>query len=286
MSGSSRGSGEREFAFDEGHFRQVCRLIHERAGIALAPGKKDMVYSRLCRRLRVLGLSDFEAYLGRLQRAADPEWEGFTNALTTNLTAFFREPHHFSWLAEFLAARVAADKTRVWCAAASTGEEPFSIAMVAAETLGRRAGTLEQVATDVDTAVLARARAGIYEVDRIDDLSADRRKRFFQRGTGPNAGKVRVRPELASTIRFQPLNLVAPEWRLDGTFDVIFCRNVMIYFDKPTQRRILERMHQRLAPGGYLVAGHSESYLNVPSLFTPCGRTIYRRAGISGVQAA
>ncbi|CAN0188882.1 unnamed protein product, partial [Chrysoparadoxa australica] len=242
MTVTNRGAGEREFAFDDGHFRQVCELIHSRAGIALAPGKKDMVYSRLCRRLGVLGLADFDAYLRRLSRTSDPEWEAFTNALTTNLTAFFREPHHFTWLAEYLADRGAGDRTRVWCAAASTGEEPFSIAMVAAETLGRRAGMLEQVATDVDTAVLARARAGVYDLDRIDELSAERRKRFFQRGIGPNAGKVRVRPETAAAIRFQTLNLVAPEWRLDGVFDVIFCRNVMIYFDKPTQRRILERM--------------------------------------------
>jgi len=274
----SARDGDREFRFTARDFERVRKRLYERAGIALSDGKSDMVYGRLARRLRALGLGRFDAYLDRLEaEPRDSEWQAFVNALTTNLTAFFREPHHFEAMARYLAEQPGGAHTRIWCAAASTGEEPYSIAMVAAESCPRFPPPVEILATDLDTDALARARRGVYELARIEDVDSERRTRFFLRGTGPNAGCVRVREPLRRMVRFESLNLIDGAWAIDGEFDLIFCRNVLIYFDKPTQHRIVERLHRRLRPGGLLMAGHSESYLNVPALFTPCGRTIYRR---------
>lgn len=267
----------REFAFSERDFRRVCALIYARAGIALADSKRDMVYSRLSRRLRALGFESFQAYLDWLEREGGAEWEAFTNALTTNLTSFFREPHHFDQLAEHLRARAGQGRLRIWTCAASTGEEPWSLAITACEALATFAPPVEILATDIDTQVLATGERGVYPLERIARLSPERRKAFFQRGSGPNEGQCRVVPALRSLLRFSPLNLLDRRYDVDGPFDAIFCRNVMIYFDKPTQRAILERLMPLLAPGGLLFAGHSESFLHCADLMKPCGRTVYRR---------
>jgi len=269
----------RDFLLTERDFEKVRALIHKRAGISLGSHKREMVYSRLARRLRALGISDFGTYLSLLE--ADDhsdEWEYFTNALTTNLTSFFREAHHFPLLAEH--AKKVGRPYSVWCAAASTGEEPYSIAITLAEALGERAATV--LATDIDTQVLAKARAGVYSAEQVSRLSQERLKRFFLKGTGARSGSVKVKPELAATISFETLNLLAPDWGIREKFDAIFCRNVMIYFDKPTQGRILERFAPLLKPNGLLFAGHSENFSYVTRAFQLRGQTVYELAGKGG----
>lgn len=265
----------RDFLLTERDFDKIRALIHRRAGISLGGHKREMVYSRLARRLRTLQLNDFSTYLAMLDAdESSEEWEHFTNALTTNLTSFFREAHHFPLLAEH--ARKVGRPFSVWCSAASTGEEPYSIAITLAETLGERVGTV--LATDIDTQVLVKARAGVYTEEQVARLSQERLKRFFLKGSGQRAGMVKVKPEIASTIQFEPLNLLAPDWGIRERFDVIFCRNVMIYFDKPTQGRILERFVPLLKPNGLLFAGHSENFSYVTRAFQLRGQTVYELA--------
>lgn len=273
-----RGSSlERDLVLTAEDFARIRQLIYQRAGIVLAEHKREMVYSRLAKRLRHHGLTRFSDYLARLERQPEArEWEAFTNALTTNLTAFFREPHHFPLLAEHVRARPG--PIRVWSAAASTGEEPYSIAITLSEVLGSRAGDARVVATDIDTEALARAEAGIYALEQVHKLGEERMRRFFQRGTGRQAGMARVRPELRTMVEFAPLNLLAPSWPVSGPFDAIFCRNVMIYFDKTTQARILERFAPLLKPDGLLFAGHSENFSYITRALRLRGQTVYTRA--------
>jgi chemotaxis protein methyltransferase CheR len=274
---SSYGSVDRDLELTDTDFRRIRELIHQRAGIVLAEHKREMVYSRLAKRLRHYGLTRFSEYLARLERRPDAkEWEAFTNALTTNLTAFFREAHHFPQLATHIQGRTGA--VRVWCAAASTGEEPYSIAITLTETLGPRAAETRVLATDIDTEALAKARAGIYPLEQVHKMDEARIKRFFQRGTGGQAGLARVRPELRNMVEFEVLNLLAPGWSIKGPFDAIFCRNTMIYFDKPTQARILERFALLLKPDGLLFAGHSENFSYISQAFRLRGQTIYTLA--------
>ncbi|PMR80857.1 CheR family methyltransferase [Halomonas urumqiensis] len=274
---SSSGGLERDLELTDGDFTRICELIYQRAGIVLAEHKREMVYSRLAKRLRHHGLTRFGDYLVRLERQPEArEWEAFTNALTTNLTAFFRESHHFPLLAEHVRGRPG--PIRIWCAAASTGEEPYSLAMTLAETLGDQAQQARVVSTDIDTDALSRASAGIYPLEQVHKLDEARVKRFFQRGTGRQAGMARVRPEIMAMVEFQPLNLLAPRWSLQGPFDAIFCRNVMIYFDKSTQARILERFAPLLKPDGLLFAGHSENFSYISKAFRLRGQTVYTRA--------
>ncbi|MGX9720172.1 CheR family methyltransferase [Stenotrophomonas acidaminiphila] len=272
----------RDFEFNDRDFRRVCELIHKRAGIALAPAKRDMVYGRLSRRLRALGLQSFEDYLDRLERNGGDEWQAFTNALTTNLTSFFREPHHFEKLREELQARAHRAPLQIWSCAASTGEEPYSLAITACETFNSLTPPVRILATDVDTQVLATGAQGVYPVERIAGLDASLKRRYFQRGTGPNEGKCRVLPALRRLIEFRQLNLLAPRYDVGGPYDALFCRNVMIYFDKPTQRGILSRLVQHMGDDGLLYTGHSENYLHAADLIQPCGRTLYRRAPGAG----
>jgi chemotaxis protein methyltransferase CheR len=271
-------AASREFAFSDRDFRRVCQLIYQRAGIALADSKRDMVYSRLSRRLRALGLRSFQDYLDQLERDGGDEWEAFTNALTTNLTSFFREPHHFEILLGHLRDRRDRAPLRIWCSAASTGEEPWSLAITACEAFNSLDPPVEILATDIDTQVLATGERAVYPLERIKGLSTERVRKFFQRGSGPNEGMCRVKAPLRNLVRFAQLNLLSGSYGIKGPFDAIFCRNVMIYFDKPTQRGVLERMTPLLAPDGLLFAGHSESFLHAADLVRPCGRTVYCRA--------
>ncbi len=263
-----------EFLLTDNDFAKIRTLIHQRAGIALGAQKRQMVYSRLSRRLRDLGLKEFSAYLRQLE--SDPrsdEWQSFTNALTTNLTAFFRESHHFPVLAEHV--KKCAQPVTVWCSAASTGEEPYSIAMTLIEALGSRAGNASVVATDIDTQVLAKAVAGVFTMEQVSKLSPERLKRFFLKGSGAHAGKVRIRPEVAAMVHFSQLNLLEPKWALREPFDAIFCRNVMIYFDKPTQATILQRFAPLMKPHGLLFAGHSENFSFASQILRLRGQTVY-----------
>lgn len=265
----------REFAWTQADFVRVQALIYQRAGISLHDGKHAMVYSRLSRRLRETGHKSFQDYLGWLESHDGPEWQEFINALTTNLTAFFREQHHFEILASLLRMR-AAGPWNIWCSAASTGEEPYSIAMTVQETLGAGA-PFKLAASDIDSRVLATAEAGVYRVDSLKGLSQERLQRFFQRGKGGNAGLARVKPELRRPIEFLNINLIRDDWPFREPFDVVFCRNVMIYFDAATQRRVLERIHRVLKPGGMLFVGHAENFGDSRDLFVLRGKTVYER---------
>jgi chemotaxis protein methyltransferase CheR len=267
----------REFQFSRQDFERVRKLIYERAGISLSEAKQDMVYSRLARRLRARGLQRFSDYLTLLTEGDAAEWEAFTNALTTNLTSFFREAHHFPILAEH-ARRHAHRRFDVWCCACSTGEEPYSIAITLAETFARLDAPVSIIASDLDTQVLAKAAEGVYSIERIDRMEPERVRRFFQRGAGAHEGQVRVRSELRSSVHFQRINLLENNWPVQGPFDAIFCRNVMIYFDKQTQATILRRFAPLLQPDGLLFVGHSESLFHVSDVFRLRGKTVYERA--------
>lgn len=269
-----RREGSKEFEFHSCDFDRIRALIYREAGISLAAGKHEMVYSRLSRRLRVLNIPSFEQYLDTLERDRDnPEWQAFTNALTTNLTAFFREDHHFPILAEHVKGK---KEVSVWCSAASTGEEPYSIAMTLCEAFGTLTPPVKILATDIDTNVLATAEAGVYPVERISKMSQERLSKFFQRGTGPQAGQVRVRAELRRLISFEKLNLLDQNYQINQQFDALFCRNVMIYFDKPTQGKILTRFAPLMKKDGLLFAGHSENFMYVSNLFKLRAKTVYQ----------
>jgi chemotaxis protein methyltransferase CheR len=273
---ASHDAAAHEFTFSSGDFQRVQKLIYQRAGISLHDGKRAMVYSRLSRRLRETGDRSFAAYLDGLERATgaagDVEWQEFINCLTTNLTSFFREEHHFHALAEALVP-MAGKPIRMWCNAASTGEEPYSIAMTLVEAGCKQARLL---ATDIDTKVLATAQRGVYAAD-ARGLSPQRLQRHMLRGKGANAGFMRVKPELQKLIEFRTFNLMATAWSLGEPFDMVFCRNVMIYFDHATQRKVLEHIHEVMKPGGLLFVGHSENFTDSRDLFHLRGKTIYQR---------
>ena len=255
-------------------FERVRRMIYDYAGIRLSEQKRNMVYNRLVRRLRSHGGVGFAHYLDLVQSDGSAEREAFVNALTTNLTAFFREPHHF----ELLSARASAEPSpsvpmRVWSSGCSTGEEAWSIAMVLREA-GRAATVL---ATDIDSQVLGVAEAGVYPVERTENMPQARVRKHFLRGVGVNEGLLCVRPELRAMVRFGQVNLQAPVWPLQEHFDAIFCRNVVIYFDREFQRRLAARFAGMLAPGGLLLVGHAESFPASHPAFRSCGRTAYER---------
>jgi chemotaxis protein methyltransferase CheR len=272
---------EREYDFRPADFERVRGMIYDLAGIRLGDNKQNMVYSRLSRRLRATHIDAFSAYLERLAgdpRFRDGEMQEFINALTTNLTSFYREAHHFPVLAEFLSALDA--PARMWCAAASTGEEVYTIAMTMVEAAGGRdPGTL--LATDIDTKVLDTARRGAYKLDAASPCGEERLRQFFLRGRGENEGWVRVRPELARIVRLERLNLLEASWPLlqdqAGRLDAVFCRNVMIYFDRATQREILRRIAAHMRPGAMLFVGHSENFTDCREIFALRGKTVYQR---------
>jgi chemotaxis protein methyltransferase CheR len=271
----------REFSFSTQDFERVRKLIYQHAGISLSPIKQDMVYSRLARRLRATGAKTFVEYLDALERNGGDEWERFVNSLTTNLTSFFREPHHFPIFADHLRKLGTSRPIRIWCSAASTGEEPYSIAMTVLETFGEKVSHVSIFASDLDTNVLATAQRGVYPIERVEKIPTEQLRRFFLKGTGSQEGYVAVRPELKRLIEFQRVNLLEPNWPVRGPIDVIFCRNVMIYFDKPTQYKILSRFSPMMQTNGLMFAGHSESFLHAADLFKSLGKTVYAlsRAG-------
>jgi chemotaxis protein methyltransferase CheR len=269
------GERTREFSFTERDFELVRERIYRRAGIALKPGKQEMVYSRLARRLRALGLDSFKDYLALLDDDKAPEWQAFINAITTNLTYFFREPHHFQILAKQLALMDRPREIRIWSAGTATGEEAYSIAMTVREAFPAAMPAVIIVASDVDTTVLAEAERGMYRLDRVESLAPERAKRHFLRGTGSQEGFVRVKEELRRLVTFRHINLIDSKWGISQPVHAIFCRNVMIYFDKDTQYRILRGMRDLLAPGGYLYAGHSENFFHAKDLFQLRDRTVY-----------
>lgn len=272
---------EREFTFTRHDFEHIRDMVGERTGIVLSDHKIDMVYGRLTRRLRQLKLKSFKEYLARLTQDDDQELVEFTNALTTNLTSFFREPHHFEFLNKTaipdLVSRRPNKRLRIWSAGCSTGEEPYTLAITLKESLPRiRDWDAKILATDIDSNVVAKATAGIYDQERVNGISKTRLDRWFKKGSGANQGKVKVASELQELITFKQLNLMQ-QWPMKGPFDIIICRNVVIYFNKDTQRVLFNRYADLLANDGYLIVGHSESLHKITDRFELLGKTIYRK---------
>ncbi|MBO1924558.1 protein-glutamate O-methyltransferase CheR [Thiomicrorhabdus sp. 6S3-12] len=271
---------EREFVFTDKEFDKIKKIVYDFAGIDLNESKKNLVYNRLAKRIRFLEKQSFKEYLDFVEKQGEEEFVHLINAITTNLTFFFRENHHFEHLAqsvipELLEKNADKRKIRVWSAGCSTGEEPYSIAIVLKETVP--AGwDAKVIATDLDSNVVQTAVNGIYNVDRLKGMDLDRKKRWFMKGTGAREGFAKVKKELQDIIEFSQLNLMA-DWPIRDAIDVIFCRNVVIYFDKPTQARLFDRYADRLPNGGYLFVGHSESLYNVCDRFELLGKTIYRK---------
>jgi chemotaxis protein methyltransferase CheR len=265
----------REFNFTDQDFQRIRKLIYERAGIALGEHKQELVYSRLARRLRATGRKSFAEYLDLLQRSDAAEWEPFINSLTTNLTSFFREPHHFPLLAEHLRKHASGRPLTLWCSACSTGEEAYSMAMTAVEALGGYEHAVHIVASDLDTKVLQTAREGRYRVDAVNKLPAQQVERFFIHSTDKQSGYMQVKPELQKMIDFRCVNLLDSGWPIHAPLDAIFCRNVMIYFDKATQLAILGKFAPLLRSDGLLFAGHSESFYHAAAIFKLRGQTVY-----------
>ena len=272
---------QREFDFEDKHFQFVKELIFKETGIALSDIKKDMVYGRLTRRIRDLNLNSFDEYLELLQSNLGAELTDFINSLTTNLTSFFRENHHFEILGQQLLPQLMKSKTnkriRVWSAGCSTGEEPYSIAITLRQALGQTSTWDARVlATDLDSNVVATAKAGIYDASRINNLPENVWKRWFKKGRNDLEGKIKLDSDIQKMITFKQLNLMN-DWPMKGPFDYIFCRNVVIYFNKDTQRVLFNRFAEKLAPNGYLFVGHSESLHKVTDRFKLIGHTIYQR---------
>ncbi|MCP4407164.1 MAG: protein-glutamate O-methyltransferase [Gammaproteobacteria bacterium] len=274
---------QREFTFTDQNFQNLRRIVREHTGISLTEAKRELVYSRLSRRLRKLNIKGFDEYTELLKTDDQGELTEFTNAITTNLTSFFREVHHFDYLAKtilpgMLERQRHSARLRVWSAGCSTGEEPYSIAIILSEVLPRiQEWDVRILATDLDSNVVAHAADGVYAQERIKGLSQQRMRRWFRKGKGANEGKVRVVPELREIVSFRQLNLMHP-WPMNGPFDIIFCRNVVIYFDKDTQRVLFDRFAELVDEQGHLFVGHSESLFNVTDRFRLIGKTIYRRA--------
>ncbi len=266
--------GEREFKF-------LAQFVYQHSGIVLGPHKRQLVQGRLGKRLRQLGLTDWQAYCDYLNAQPDDELDALVSAISTNVTAFFREDHHFDFLSgKILPESLAqpARPLRIWSAGCSTGEEPYSIAMVLAEALQGMPKAIDAkiLATDLSPQALATAESGLYRLDRLTGISEERRRRWFQRGTGEHAGMARVHPQLRELITFRRLNLLKT-WPMRGQFDAIFCRNVVIYFNKETKQDLFRRFATRLPEGGHLFIGHSESLHGLNDDFNLIGRTIYQK---------
>ncbi len=271
----------REFVFTQKHFAFLRNLSFEHSGIVVKDEKFDMFYARLVRRIRALGLDGFDAYCDYLSEGDNDEFGEFINALTTNMTSFFRENHHFEFLSNqvfsALKGRVKGGQIRIWSAGCSTGKEPYSIAMTIKESAAQLAGTKSHIlATDLDSQVLQQAASGVYPMSRCESLGQSRLKRFFRRGVNANANKARAVDELRSLITFKQLNLLTG-WPFREKFDVIFCRNVMIYFDEPTKNKLISRFVEQLNPGGYLFIGHSESLTEGTLNLRFIGSSVYQK---------
>lgn len=263
----------------DAQFRQVGEIVRQVAGIQLPPGKESLVRSRLIKRLRALGIPTVREYFEYLDRdASRAELAEMIDVLTTNKTSFFREPEHFRLLERTVLPSLAerGGQIRIWSAGCSTGEEPYTLSIVARETLGAAASRVRILATDISNRVLQRARAGEYEAGVVEDIPAPLRRTHFTPVAGARNEQFRVAAATRELIQFARLNLMA-DWPMRGPFDAILCRNVMIYFDKATQERLVTRFAALLAPGGYLMVGHSESLSGLRHDLTYIQPATYRK---------
>jgi len=273
----------REYAFTEKDFNKLRKIANDHTGIIVTDDKYDMYYARLVKRLRAFQLGSFADYIKYLNTNIDTEFTPFIDSITTNLTSFFREPHHFdvmkSTVIPDLCTRAdVAQGLKVWSAGCSTGEEPYTVAITLLEGLEgiRPAPRASILASDIDTTVLATASRGVYEISRVESLEKSIKKRWFFKGKGSNSGNVRVSPELRDIIDFKQVNLMQ-EWPMRNKFHIIFCRNVVIYFDKPTKIKLLNRYADQLVDGGYMILGHSESIQGMSDRFETIGKTVYKK---------
>ncbi len=266
-------NAQKEFAFVTADFEAVRKRLKNIAGINLADSKDSMVYSRLSRRIRHLKMASFSEYLQYVDKT-ESEHQEFVNCLTTNLTSFFREKHHFLELQKYLQHHPSKG-INIWCAASSTGEEPYSIAMTVVNTFDSFTPPVKIIASDIDSNVLMKASQGVYKVEQLESFTQAQKKRFFHRGTGANSGLVKVVPELRKLIEFKQINLMDSDWDIPNQLDVVFCRNVMIYFDKETQLQILSKIVRKMRPGSRYFAGHSENFGHVNTVLKALGKTVY-----------
>jgi chemotaxis protein methyltransferase CheR len=282
-----------EFEFTDQDFRFIADLLYKETGIVLKEHKKQMAYSRLARRLRQLNLKDFKSYCAVLEGPEGAQELGRTlNALTTNLTRFFRENHHFEHLRDQAIPEIIAHtaqsptkpRVRLWSAACSSGEEPYSIAMVIRDAIPNLVHWDARIlATDIDTDMVHFGATGCYMGSRMDGLSPAQKKRYFT--ATKTTDHYQATAEIRELITFKKLNLLRP-WPMQGPFDVIFCRNVVIYFDKPTQQNLFKRLAKMLRPGGYLYIGHSENILGLSEAYQLMGKCIYRRTSLPNTALA
>jgi len=278
---------ERAFRLTDKEFNFLCQFVYDVAGIVLNDSKREMVYRRLTRIIRDRKLTSFSQYCQMLKDNTAQEKDYFINAITTNLTSFFREHHHFEHLIKeelphLISKNKLSKKIRIWSSASSTGEEPYSIAISVLESCKNILSTwdVKVLATDIDSDVLAKGKAGVYDEKRIEDIPEQYKKAYFSKGVGANENKVKVDSRLQKLLTFKQLNLLH-EWPMKGPFDIIFCRNVIIYFDKKTQTDLFERYYEMLAPGGLLVLGHSENLGSYQQYFENVGRTMFRKPILS-----
>lgn len=265
-------------------FDRFRRFVHDETGIHLRHAKRHLLVARLFQRLRQLGLESFSDYYALLRTdSSGRERMRFINRITTNKTSFFREPHHFEFLQRHVIAPARRRRLRIWSAACSSGEEPYSIAMTVREaTVDDGGWDAHILASDIDTEVLEQAQAGVYPCEALAGVPEGRQRLHFLRGYGDREGLVQVRPEVRRMVEFRQINLVAAEWPVAGPLDSVFCRNVLIYFDAATQRRIVERLTHLLKPEGCLFVGHSENLYSMRDLVASAGQTVYRpAAGVS-----
>ena len=280
-SSKSKDFSKKEFPFSDKDFKYIQDLVAERTGIVLSEIKRDMVYSRIARRIRVLDVNDFTEYCSLLKNGHEEEMVEFINAITTNLTSFFREPHHFEYLTNTLLPEIRANKSnrkiRVWSAGCSSGEEPYSIAMTLRDFFPEASGwDIKILATDLDSNMVNKAARGVYDEDRVTGIDKKQIKKWVRRGSGNMAGSVKICNEIQSMITFKQLNLMH-EWPLKGPFDFMFCRNVVIYFSKETQKELFDRYADLLVSDANLFIGHSESLFKVTDRFKSLGKTIYKK---------
>ncbi|MFT6264756.1 MAG: chemotaxis protein methyltransferase CheR [Oleiphilaceae bacterium] len=271
---------QREFMMTDADFKIISDLAYEFTGIVLGPQKRDMVYGRLARRLRDLGLTRVSDYINAVKSDQNEEVSKFINAITTNLTSFYREQHHFDFITKSLIpelkkTNLGTKKIRAWSAGCSTGEEPYSIAITFKESMDLQGWDLKILATDLDSKVLNKGQQGIYDIDRIESIKSSYKQKWFLKDQN-HPDIVKVKPEIQELIKFKRLNLLE-KWPMKGPFDFIFCRNVVIYFNAETQAVLFDRYAEMLKDGGYLIIGHSESLDRTNNRFRSIGKTIYKK---------